>query len=135
MLHPTRLFPALFAATLITTPAAAAPAAAAPLSVSATPARVIAGGSMQIKYVVKRAPAKLVLRLDRKQLRTVRVRKARGRVAVVVPPGTAAGAHRLTVCAGKACRTVKLTVVRRTPAAAPAGAPAAPSTPAPGAAE
>src|SRR3954447_538519 len=77
----------------------ASDAAAAPLKLSATPTTIKPGGSVLVKYVVKRRPAKLVLRLDGKLARTVRVRKeARGRTTVTVPRNAAPGAHRLTAC-------------------------------------
>src|SRR3954454_16652231 len=70
----------------------ASDAAAAPLKLSATPTTIKPGGSVLVKYVVKRRPAKLVLRLDGKRARTVRVRKeARGRTTVTVPPNAAPG--------------------------------------------
>src|SRR6185503_11356961 len=83
-------------------------AVAAPLKVSAAPVSVEPGGSVVVRYAVKRRPAKLVLRLDGKRLRTVAVRKARGRMTVTLQRGIAPGKHRLTVCLGKACRSLTL---------------------------
>src|SRR5919107_1270939 len=119
-------------AVLVALLASSEPAGAkAPLKVSATPTRLAAGESLKVKYVVGRRPTKLVIRLDRKRLRTVRVRKARGRVSLTLPRSVAPGTHRLTVCVGKTCRSVRLKVTAAKAPAAPPQSPAPAPAPAP----
>lgn len=92
-------------------------AGAAPLTVSATPSAVAPGDSVVVRYAVKRTPARLAVLLDGRHLATARVRQARGRTAVTVPRDASPGAHRLTACVAKACRSVALSVARRTASA------------------
>jgi hypothetical protein len=122
------LLVAAVVAALLALPTVAA--AAAPLKLSAKPTRVEPGESIVVKYAVKRHPAKLVLRLDGKRLRTVRVAKARGRATVTLPRRLAPGAHRLTACIKQVCRSQTLRVRRAAPAPPPAESPS-PAPPAP----
>lgn len=108
---------------------AATAAAAAPLRISASPVAVVPGGSIKVRYAVKRHPAKLVLRLDRKRVKTVRVRRARGRTTIALPRDMAPGGHRLTGCVKRACRSLTLRVGPRAPAGGPGPSPS-PASPA-----
>lgn len=114
----------------------AASAAAAPLKMSATPTTVVPGDPVVVQYSVGRHPAKLVLLFDGRQLKTVTVRRSRGRATLTVPGNAAAGPHRLTACVKRACRSLSLRVGRRatagsgpSPVAAPAGSPQPPPSP------
>src|SRR3954467_8266065 len=110
--------------------ALAAAAAAAPLSFTATPATVAPGASLTVNYAAKAHPAKLVLRLDGKQVRTVRVRKTRGRTTVALPRDITPGAHRLTACVKKTCRSRTFRVTRAAPSRVPAVASSSVAQPA-----
>lgn len=117
------------AAILIATALAAVfalPAAATgpTLRVSATPATIAAGGSVEVDYTVKPLPATLVLRLDRDSQKTVRARKAHGHTTFTLPAGSAPGPHKLTVCVKGTCRSLTLKV---SPRAAAQGSPTSPS--------
>jgi hypothetical protein len=136
---------AVAALAVLLTAASPSAAGATPTLRAAAKARTVApGGSLSIDYVVKPAPATLVLRLDRGPRRTVRVAKGRGQVAFAVPAATAPGAHRLTVCAKTTCRSLPVTVSAATakkgpgqstgpagPAPTPSPGPTLPATPPP----
>ncbi|HET7443161.1 MAG TPA: hypothetical protein VFJ57_00740 [Solirubrobacterales bacterium] len=117
---------ALFVTALAALFALPATAASPTLRVSAAPATVAAGGSVEVEYTVKPLPATLVLRLDHGSQKTVRARKARGQTTFNLPAGSAAGPHKLTVCVKATCRALTLKVSRRALAASQ-GSPPSPS--------
>jgi hypothetical protein len=102
--------------------------AAAPLKLSATPTTTEAGRPVLVKYSVKRPPAKLVLRLDGKTLKTLKVRKGRGRVTVNLPRSLAPGSHRLSACVKRTCKSVSLKVIKHPSTTPPHPSPAPPTT-------